>query len=214
MRKMFPSLWEIIFSLKEEISSKVRNPDDNSWRIKQRLHKNKKLMDVIFLQTSPLWHRIRFFPDYSLKFIHECMQKKLELLTKKGYFLFLKDIKKVILKQHLISVKISRKAVMLIMEKSMARHLENFSEMLNNPLRTLTFCKVKRYYLLHFRLASELKRILFSSTTWSFKMKKQTRIWKSRNICFPQIKWIRVGMKGWNLLVLKQCSWTSPKSSL
>lgn len=111
-------------------------------------------------------------------------------------------------------MKISRKAVMLIMEKSIARHLENFSEVLNNPLRTLTFCKVERSYLLHFRLASELKRILLSSTTWSFKMKKQTRIWKSRNICFPQIKWIRVGMKGWNLLVLKQCSWTRPNSSL
>lgn len=41
---------------------------------------------------SLTWDQIFF--SLFFKFIHECMQKKLELLTKKGYLLYLKDTKK------------------------------------------------------------------------------------------------------------------------
>lgn len=50
--------------------------------------------------------------------------KKVRITDKKGYLLYLKDTKNVVLKQHLISMKVFRKAVMLIMEKSLARHLD------------------------------------------------------------------------------------------
>lgn len=132
------------------------------WRFRER----KKFMDFYLPSLAYNQGFFSLFFNSDMNVCKKCWnywQKRILAIPEKH---------KVVFKQNLIF----RKAVMLIMGKSLARHLERFSEMLNNLLRTLAS---RRCYFLNFRLASEPKRILFSSISGHLKWRNKLRFEKA-----------------------------------